>query len=74
MRAASRAAPGAAVAGVDEERLSGRRDEERRVSAFDVDEIDIESRPRLRRDGQLQGDDRQQQQKAAHGRVLRARS
>jgi hypothetical protein len=28
--------------GVDEERLTARRDDERRLSAFDVDEVDIE--------------------------------
>ena len=31
-----------AIAGVNQQRLAGRRDKERRVSALDVDEIDVE--------------------------------
>jgi len=45
---------GAAVAGVDEHRLARRRDEQRRVAAFDVHDVDVERparslRARLRR-------------------------
>ena len=37
------------VAGVDEHRLPGRRHDQRRLAAFDVDEVDVERSRRLRR-------------------------
>ena len=41
MRPASRTAP-VGVAGVDEHRLAGRRDEQRGVAALDVDDVDVQ--------------------------------
>ena len=49
---ASRIAPLAlAVAGVDQHRLAGRRDEQRGRAAFDVDEVDLERASGRRRGG-----------------------
>ena len=47
MRPASRTAPGRDVAGIHEQRFAGRRDEERGVAAFDVDDVDVEGRANL---------------------------
>ena len=47
MRSASRNGRGAAVAGIDQQRLARRRDEQRRVAALDVDDVDVQRLARL---------------------------
>ncbi len=47
------------IAGIDQHRLARGRNEQRRLAAFDVDHINIQSGPRLRRGAILSGLDHQ---------------
>ena len=75
MRSASRAAAAPPLPVVDQHRLAGRRDEQRGVAAFDVDDVDVEQLARLcvRRDKRsAETDEKREHEKAAmaHGVFL----
>ena len=55
------------VAGVDQQRLAGRRDEQRGVAAFDVDDVDVQGRAGLRRSAVMSGLDQQGRQTGRRG-------